>query len=236
LRISDKENVILADGGYFDNSGADTVRDLILAFQAGQNWQDFMPSEDVAEAVQTAPEPCTTPRTKIIKNFHEDVQWDSCTVPIFILHLALASRERNVTEGGAPGQPGQSFLFDPISALLATRESRAEIALGHADLDACGTGISGAECFKEPGRSFGFFRNDISPLEWRLPLGWYMPAEAFQRILQSTAPASMFDYRRLKQEADFDRELDTKLLIYHLDPSLYRENASPTIGDLMPDP
>jgi predicted acylesterase/phospholipase RssA len=235
LKISAKDDIILADGGYFDNSGADTVLDLILDFKAGQDWEEFSPSES-DETGAIASEPCTMPQIRFVKNFHENIQWGNCTVPIFILHLALASREWATTEGETPRRPVQSFLFDPISALLATRESRAEIALARADLDACGTGISGAECFQEPGRSIGFFRNDISPVEWRLPLGWYMPAHGFQRVLQNTAPASIFDYRRLKQEADFDRDLDTKLLIYHLDPDLYSDDASPTLGDLMPDP
>jgi hypothetical protein len=63
-----------------------------------------------------------------------------------------------------------------------------------------------------------------------------VPVNGFQRVLQATAPASLFDYRRLKQEAAFDRELDTKLLIYHLDPEPYREDFSPTLGELMLDP
>ncbi|GEO02235.1 hypothetical protein NSE01_40670 [Novosphingobium sediminis] len=239
LRLSKHEDAILADGGYFDNSGADTVRDLALDLQASQNWRDFSPTGAETDG-EVYDGPCSTPRIKMVKNFHNEVQWDSCTLPIYVLHLALASREWSDLPDGSPdpvrAKPGQSFLIDPISALLATRESRGEIALARADLDACGTALAGAECALEPGRSIGFFRNDISPVEWHLPLGWYMPAKGFHAIVGKTAPASMFDYRRLKREAEFDRELDTKLLIYHLDPDLYREDADPTLADLMPDP
>lgn len=76
------------------------------------------------------------------------------------------------------------------------------------------------------------FRNDISPMAWKLPLGWYMPKSNFDKILSETARRRYFDYR----EHQAVHESDTELMIYHLDPSLYDEGAKPSINDLMGGP
>jgi hypothetical protein len=149
-----------------------------------------------------------------------------------LIHLALASSDPEPTTGVATDKVSQSFILDPIAALLATRGSRGEIALQRADLDRCGTGISGAECLAEPGSSMGFFRNDISPQEWKLPLGWYMSSHKFNMMLTRAAPLTTFDYR---QNLTDDRS-DLELMIFHLDPALYATGAKPDIGDVMPDP
>lgn len=219
--------LILADGGFFDNSGADTVLDLVNDLRSTEAWRAAPLSDDEKENARAA-EQCGTNGYRMVTNFHKRTDWADC-IPIFIVHLALASsNSRSETRT----HPSQSFLFDPIKALMATRESRAEIALRRADVDLCGTAIPGAECYAQPGSSMGFFRNDIAPRDWNLPLGWFMSKKQFSMMVDQAVPEILFDYRRTKKEASSDVEL----LIYHLDPALYDESASPTLGDLMPDP
>jgi hypothetical protein len=232
LRVSDNEDLILADGGYFDNSGADTVLDLINDLRLSHAMLDFLDHAAAAEAGAEA-EPrteCDTPEVRIARNFHDDVDWGRCTLPIFIIHLALASRESDAPAPAA--RPSQSFILDPLTALLATRGSRAEIALQRSELDRCGTHTPGSECLGEPGSSMGYFRNDIIPTDWDLPLGWYMPRASFESLVRRSMPGSVFDYRRRRQEATDDLEI----LIFHFDPALNAPNASPSIADLLGGP
>jgi hypothetical protein len=228
LSTSNNEDVVLTDGGYFDNSGADTVIDLINDLRIGDKWLNY-----TQEDSETIPDPdCSNPNIRLISDFHKPTPWKKCEILVFLIHLALASKESAPAEPAVRQTLTQSFAFDPIRGLLATRESRAEIALHRADLNLCGTAIAGAECFSNPGGSIGFFRNDISPRKWNLPLGWYLPSASFDLMRAQLTPQSIFDYRRSRQVA----ETDLGMFVYHFDLDLYKPNASPSIGDLMPSP
>lgn len=244
------EEYVLADGGYFENSGADTVFDLFLALRSTYRWNRHHEAAEAAEAADLASsEPhstratglsaeeksCDRPRIELVENFHDAAKWSSCRTPVFIIHFALASSEPAVqqdSEGMAVLAPRQSFLTDPLRTLLATRRSRGEIALRHMDVELCGTKLPGSDCYGSPGRSFGMFRNDVSPVAWNLPLGWFMAPRAFDQIVGESAKRQWFDYRSLKEQ----HEGDTELLIYHLDPSLYDDGADPSIGILIGGP
>lgn len=241
------EEYVLADGGYFENSGADTVFDLFLALRSTYRWNSHHEAAEAADDSSSEPqstraaalsveeESCDRPRIELVANFHDPAKWSSCRTPVFIIHFALASSEPAVqqdSEGTAVLAPRQSFLTDPLRTLLATRRSRGEIALRHMDVELCGTKLPGSECYGSPGRSFGMFRNDVSPVAWNLPLGWFMAPRAFDQIVGETADRRWFDYRSLKEQ----HEGDTELLIYHLDPSLYDDGADPSIGILIGGP
>jgi hypothetical protein len=174
----------------------------------------------------------------VVGNFHKDKKtiWTKCRIPIFLIHYAIASAEPLVQlDDQVPvltRKPAQSLLTDPLNTLLATRQTRGEIALRHMDVELCGTAIGGSECYGQPGQSFGMFRNNVAPQAWRLPLGWFMPKQGFERIVSETAPDRVFNYSEHKQE----HRVDTELLIYHLDPALYDDGASPSIGELIGGP
>lgn len=249
LTISAGRELTLADGGYFDNSGAETVIDLMINLRIGENWRVFVPGSSDPESEGFIQE-CDpkNPAIVLVKNYHQGAEWKECEIPVFVIHLALASREptrfetdqagtneleaENAIQEPIEANLTQSFLFDPIRALLATRESRAEIALARASLELCGQEGAGSECALNPGGSLGFFRNDISPMAWKLPLGWHMPLSSFESILENTINLSFFEYRTTKKEAGSDVEI----VLYHLDPSLLDEGADPNYFDLLPDP
>lgn len=243
LTVSAREDRVLADGGYFDNSGAETIMDLIDALKFDQNWDRFWSRIDLSQdpADRTIEPDCRKLNVRLLKNFHggddEDgnTEWKECEIPIFPIYFALASSEPIIEEDPAKPLPKnkvrQSFAGDPLTVLLQTRRSRGLNALDYADLYYCGLGPfggSGAECAAEPGSGIGMFRNDIHPEAWRLPLGWFISRDSFRTIIGGTADPRYFDYRKLRQPA----ESQTELMIYHLDPALYDEGSSPSLDDL----
>lgn len=237
LEVLQGEDRILADGGYFENSGADTVFDLINSLRISDKWETLHDSsESNLTSSNGSASDCISAKPRVAANFHEKARWNDCEIPVFLIFFSLSSAEPADPDGAQESKKTepvtQSFLFDPISVLLATRSSRADVALSHMDIDRCGTWIGGAECFGNPGASFGMFRNDISPMAWKLPLGWYMPKTNFDKILSETARQRYFGYRANQAV----HESDTELMIYHLDPSLYDEGARPSINDLMGGP
>ena len=243
LKLSDTQGRVLADGGYFDNSGAETISDLIDAIKIQQSWDHYWreveQSQDPADrAVEYG---CGKLKVRIVKNFHSgdddngDVEWEECEIPVFLIYFALASSEP-VSEADAATLVNkdnlpQSFVGDPLEVLLATRRSRGDNALNYNDFYYCGMGFgsSGSECAFEPGSSIGMFRNEVHPEAWRLPLGWFMSGDSFNTILGGTANQRYFSYRKLRNAAS----TETELMIYHLDPSLYDAGASPSLGELM---
>lgn len=243
LNLSGTQSRILADGGYFDNSGAETVADLIDAIKIEQNWDRFWNDVEQAQdpADRTVDNGCAKIKIRIVKNFFlgddgaGDVNWKECEIPVFLIYFALASSEpvpeQDVTTPAGKDDLSQSFIGDPLEVLLATRRSRGNNALNYNDFYFCGMafGSGGAECAFEPGSSTGMFRNNVHPKAWQLPLGWFMSGDNFNSILRGTADPQLFDYRRLRNAAD----TETELMIYHLDPGLTDEGASPSLSDLM---
>jgi hypothetical protein len=225
---------LLADGGYFENSGADTVLDIINAIRFTSNSNQYPVSPETEERLN-GPN-CDEPIINVVRNFHEQKAWKKCEVRIFPLQLAIASNDNPPEDPFEPKLVGfegtQSFSLDPIASLLATRGSRGEIALSRSDLELCGTKLPGAECYGNPGSSFGFIRNDIRPLEWELPLGWYLPSALFEVLHSSALDQEIFDYRNHRRA----QEDDLEILIYHLDTALYGDGADPSIGDMLGDP
>lgn len=234
LSVGRGKDLVLADGGYFDNSGADTILDLINDLRISDNAQRVYKKQMEEEVRLNGPikgsDECTEKAVRVVRNFAMKSAWGDCEIPVFIIHFAIASHEGFDEAPAAAPAVEQSFLLDPIKALLATRQSRAEIALQRADLEQCGTLEAGTECTAQPDASLGLFRNDIAPLKWKLPLGWYMSGGMFDRMLKETVPRAAVDYRRLRDQ----RESGIRFLVYHLDPDLHKEGADPAIGDLMP--
>jgi hypothetical protein len=233
LPLSKNREVVLADGGYFENSGADTVFDLLVDLRATDRWEKHQDNQcdlhgcydDNQIGVVDEERQCKHARVSLTDSFDEKVKWTSCQTPIFIIHLALASKESSVqAEDGADAhaqKPKQSFLADPLRALLATRHSRGQVALRHMSLELCGTDDVGpSACVIQPDRSKGMFRNDIEPDAWKLPLGWFMSPASFDRIVANTAQYDWFDYKRASLDPDIDKT-DTEYLIYHLDPEAF---------------
>jgi hypothetical protein len=188
IKLRRGEDVVLADGGYFDNSGADTVIDIINALKMGARTQTFVISDSLLPTWVDENAKCSPFTITFAESFRSDVS-DECEIRVFFMHIAFSS-----VTGKTPSQT-PSFLFDPIKTLLSTRSSRGEIALQRAQLEQCGAFRLDVGCLSSPGNSQGFFRYDIDPEKLRLPLGWFMSSEGFDQIGDNRKAPNIYDER-----------------------------------------
>ncbi|MBY3397366.1 hypothetical protein HFN88_32540 [Rhizobium laguerreae] len=226
LQLSDESARILADGGYFENSGAETVTDYINDLKIISSLHQ---AGDEIEKQR-----CGRDRYLIVaENFRKNVKWDRCSVHVFPIHLAIASSalgweaQKKAAEGLGLSS---SFLIDPLTTLLSTRSARGTLALNRANLEHCGS--RGGECMMNLKASMGFFLSAISPGDLELPLGWYISQEKVRSIAEQAIPSQAFDY--LVEEND--NENDISRLIYHFDLRLYGADANPKVEELLGAP
>jgi hypothetical protein len=218
---------LLADGGYFDNSGADTVFDIISSLRQLESTQ----ANDVADGNGDVWK-C---RLYMARNFRTKVKWNGCDLHIFPIHLAITSTDINAAEEPISDEtpqanPTQSFLFDPITTLLSTRNSRGALALARSREEQCGT--DNGECAAHTEASLGFFRSTVSPDELKLPLGWFMSENAVRRLSAAAIPVEAFDYKAGPE----NNQNDIAPLIHHLDVSLFAKGAKPSVEELLGPP
>jgi hypothetical protein len=218
LHLSDQASLVLADGGYFENSGAETVLDLIRELRSveAREIADEVAGNEPAEPV------C---RLHVARNFDAPAEWRGCAIHIFPIHLAITTTMINPEEEPQPANVSQSFLLDPLSTLISTRSSRGRLALQRAQEEHCGT--LGALCVEQPGATAGFFQSYVSPVELGLPLGWYIRPQEAAAIAEAAVPREIFSYRQGREALGSD----LGLLILHLDPALWAPGADPGITD-----
>ena len=183
--------------------------------------------------------PECTETVRVVADFDKKSPWGKCEIRVFLIHFAIASSDADPSQEAngrqqviTPFTGHQSILFDPISALLATRESRAEIALRRSEFELCSYKEPGAFCIGNPEGSVGFFRNDIRPREWTLPLGWYLPSALYETIRNRSIDEAAFNYRDTKEES----ETDVEHMILYFDTALFEPGASPSISDKLGEP
>ncbi|MGO6883238.1 hypothetical protein ACCS44_30835 [Rhizobium ruizarguesonis] len=213
LELSPTSDRILADGGYFENSGADTVLDYIRGLRIWSDWE-----EDIQE--RGLPQECAL---LVVRDFYKSVDWSKCRAYIFPIHLAITSTSMNIKDrepaGSAQGR--SSFLLDPITTLLTTRSSRGLLALERANTELCGW--RDGECIGNQEASKGFFVSGISPTTLDLPLGWYLSESKVKSIAEAALPTNVFVY-----EGD-DSDVEMTVFAFHVDTSV-------SGGDALPDP
>jgi hypothetical protein len=218
---------LLADGGYFDNSGADTVFDLIASLRRTEAQQ----INDVAEGNGEAWD-C---RLYLVRNFRTQVEWSGCDLHIFPIHLAITSTDIDAADEPASDEEPvsnlpQSFPLDPIAALISTRNSRGALALSRSHEEQCGT--SGGICAAHTEASLGFFRSAISAQDLGLPLGWFMSLDGVKRLAFAAIPTDSFRYR---EGTEFNQN-DIAPLLHHFDVSLFADGAKPDSKELLGGP
>ncbi|MBY5818136.1 MFS transporter [Rhizobium leguminosarum] len=172
---------VLADGGYFENSGAETVIDLI------EEIQNFAKPCTAADRGQSpVQEQCTCPII-VETAFVKDLSWTGCEKHIYFAYLPIIGQEN-----GIPGytyettlNPHQNYLSDPLTTMLWTRTTRGQLALTRArrvlikdDPDMVqGTNVHG-----------GYFPHSMPIEELNLPLGWKLSSIALTRMRDLVAP------------------------------------------------
>ncbi|KQX34023.1 hypothetical protein ASD04_17425 [Devosia sp. Root436] len=184
LKVSENSYRVLADGGYFENSGADTVIDLVgqiksLAYQT-QNCGD-------AEYSLNGSDACKCPLI-IETRFDAPVEWQGCSRHIFLAYMPISGHNDRLPGYVYEDEPAppQSYVFDPLSTMLQTREARGLLALDRAR--SYFGGLDDPSFVQGTGVDFGFFPHQVPIQALKLPLGWKLSENAATAILDLSAP------------------------------------------------
>jgi hypothetical protein len=180
--VSESSDRILADGGYFESSGADTAMDLVRQIR-GLGQTPSCPPGKVAGS-----DPCDCPIV-IAARFSQRATWSNCTIPIFIAYLPMiASSSRDDQDGP---RPWQSYVLDPLSTILGTRTTHGRLAVDRArssfappDDPTLPPGMS----VDPTSADYGFFLHELPVEDLGLPLGWKLSRKAALDVRTYAAP------------------------------------------------
>ncbi|MER9586281.1 hypothetical protein [Mesorhizobium sp. M0276] len=183
LQVSDNSFRVLADGGYYENSGADTALEIVQQIRG------------LAAQTQTAG--CTYQVTGgdackcqlyVLTKFDTPVDWQGCNSYIFLAYVPIAGLVENkpgYVYGDTP-DPSQSLIADPLSTMLAARSARGVIALARAE--AYFGGFDDPTFAGGNDADSGYFENALPADALRLPLGWKLSQTAVDDMLNLAAP------------------------------------------------
>jgi hypothetical protein len=188
---SGSDRFVLADGGYADNSGAQTIVDL-----ANDLGEYAILSQGMKDggmlATDKGDKHC---KLYIAKMFTERAAWRSCDIHIFIVHLALSQvRPGPSDEGeGDTSKTIQNFLLDPISTILAGRLANERRAIEAARKRFCGS----VECtdeyhLNECGVNVGFYQSQLPIDDLGVPLGWRISNAHASSLSRFSAPSIQY--------------------------------------------
>lgn len=238
-------SVNLVDGGYLDNSGAETAREIVLQIQNRDNYFDgFFHLVDTptsfagrTEAVDCEDDPAFVPWGFAPRLNDEISDLPPGRKPPCGTSVALKS----ITIRAEPTQErfsrGQSFLLDPFRALVNGRARRAETARTALLATLCG----GVDCPTLVGEeslpAIGYLDSVIEPDSMTLPLGWYMPPSRIRELDRVVVPdtkTEFFDagygtFQTMKQNFESVDEI-----VHRLDPDADERCDAPGQGFWLP--
>jgi hypothetical protein len=192
LQIGSSSYVSLVDGGYLDNSGAETVSDVLAELMGINIHGDDITLKDVryptSHTTATELNKCIERGGNVIirylvpKESASEDAFSDCELAITVHALIIrgeAPRDRYAH--------GQNFFFDPLTALLNTRQRRGETAR---------YGLLGVLCQSPVCRfpaghvnEWNYFESVIDATFLTLPLGWDIPEARLDLMYQSIVPA-----------------------------------------------
>ena len=200
LQGSQQETISLVDGGYLENSGAETARDIIDAFIARETDPNAMdvdamqppksfkgnPRLDRCETIAVVYSP---PPGSLAAPELPDLAAapDPCSIAISVHFIAIRAEVPYLRSAER-----QSFFLDPLTALLSARSRRAETARFGLLSQLCG----GLECPEADFVStWRYYESVIATDYLTLPLGWYLPADRLKQLEPFVAPdpSDVFD-------------------------------------------
>ncbi|WP_037914582.1 DUF998 domain-containing protein [Sulfitobacter sp. 20_GPM-1509m] len=182
--------VNLVDGGYFENSGAETLSEIMASIShetgtylqrdrinqdAGLHW--YGANDDYAHRAFASVDGCDSLEARAVPFMQAGVEWGPCEMPFFVITVLI----RNTPQRPQSGAP-QSFLRDPVTTLLQARSARGELAIATLEERRCGFGESCALTLDTVGSGdpnpqiyAGMFQSLVDSAAQELPLGWNMP-------------------------------------------------------------
>ena len=182
--VDGKSTTTLADGGYYENSGADTALEIIRSIRGLQS---------AALECGDLPTDCGILKFGngcqliVQQRFLEKIDW-GCNIVIHLNFLAI-SNSSAVFSYHSTESP-QSFFFDPIYTMLSTRVARGKEAIYNARGHFC----SFIGCAQNPSIDIGYYGNVVPSTLLDLPLGWSLSARTFQKIRDFALPINECSY------------------------------------------
>ena len=184
LQTGENSFRVLADGGYFENSGSATILELVdeiktLAYQS-QNCgtgEYFIAGADI----------CKCPLV-VESRFIADVEWKGCERHIFIAYMPISAWTDKILGYvyDTSADPTQSYLLDPLQTLLQAWQTR-----GLWSLDKARTYFGGRDdphFVQGAGVDYGYFPHTLPIDALSLPLGWKLSPDDAKQILALSAP------------------------------------------------
>lgn len=183
LRVSDNSYRILADGGYYENSGADTAMDLIAQIrELGRLHADCAKGKSVLGDLGN----CTCP-VRVEVTFTNAADWSGCGIPVFLAYMPIIEandRLPGYTYEDTPNPP-QSWLADPLNTMLQARSARGILAIDRAR--AAFAPHQDREMAQGTDVDNGYFPHALPVKDLRLPLGWKLSPASVADVLSVSA-------------------------------------------------
>ena len=172
----DYGSVTLADGGYYENSGASTALE-IAGFLRGLQFANIeCGALPIDCGVLKFDNGC---QLIVAGSFSEEVDW-GCNYVVHITYLAISNSSAVFTYSDE--EPPQSYWLDPIRTMLNMRIVRGREAVR----DARGAFCSISNCIRGAALDAGFHTNVLPSESLGLPLGWSLSEGSVARILESS--------------------------------------------------
>lgn len=176
--------VSLVDGGYLDNSGAETLREfqfqmaVINPFHDGLDHVTILPPESYRPDAALEASIANCPDLDLTQNWSEySYPEESCDVMFRLLPITIRSEPPRKRFAD-----GQNFFLDPVRALEAVRARRAETAR-------MGLLCGGGDCPEDLSEiDIDFYESVVVENLLGLPTGWYIPSATIAEMERVVAP------------------------------------------------
>ncbi|MBY5376654.1 hypothetical protein [Rhizobium leguminosarum] len=183
LQVSDNSFRILADGGYYENSGADTAMDLIAQIrELARLHAECAKGKPVLGDLGS----CSCP-VRMETSFRSSANWVGCGIPVFLAFMPISEARE-----GLPGytyedtpDPSQSWLGDPLTTMLQARSARGVLAIDRAR--AAFASPQDREMAQGSDVDNGFFPHVLPVSDLRLPVGWLLSPASVADMLAISA-------------------------------------------------
>lgn len=193
LQVADNDYRILADGGYFENSGSDTSLAIIQQIRELGQRSTTCPDE---AALQVGDEDACKCPLVIATQFDEQKQWSGCELHIFIVFVPMSGAANGAlgySYGDTP-DPAQSYFGDPFATLLRVRSARDRLQMIRAR---AAFSPDDPEGVQDQSANSGYFPQQLAVDDLKLPLGWKLSKESAMAILDLSAPTRACRYQRI---------------------------------------
>ncbi|MEQ6335640.1 hypothetical protein [Sphingobium sp. MK2] len=193
LQVGPNDYRILADGGYFENSGSDTSLAIIQQIRDLGRQSTSCPDDAHLQVGDFDACKC---QLVIATNFDDPVSWSGCTIPIFIAFVPMAGATNGVLGyryGDAPNPP-QSYFGDPLATLLRARGARDRLQMIRAR---AAFSPDDPEGVQDQSANSGYYPQQLAIDDLNLPLGWKLSRESAAKILELSAPTRACHQQRV---------------------------------------